>query len=316
MNSGKVPMTVQPRRRSQRATTGPGIEQRAERQDDAEQRQHDHRRLAADEVGDPGRNEPGDRRRHAERAEQHAQRRSVEAAHLREKQRQEREADHQVRDHHDRDQHAQQDVSSARAPAPATYARARGCQRLAAGSRISHAISSALSTPGTAARKNALRQPKCAANGSSTSEAAVEPSRFEPKFCMKPIASPRRCGRNLHHGERLADRQHAAFGDAHEQPHAEQRDERADDARQARAHREHQRGADQDRLARAGAVGEIADHDAGDRPGQRERRSEQPDLRVRQAQVRLHERHQEVERVAIEEQDAEVQAQQPDQQAW
>ena len=55
-------------------------------------------------------------------------------------------------------------------------------------------ISRAEIKPGTAARKNACRQPHASAIGTSTSGATVEPSRLEPRFCAMPCATPRRSG--------------------------------------------------------------------------------------------------------------------------
>ena len=71
---------------------------------------------------------------------------------------------------------------------------------------------------------------------------------------------------------------------------------------------------DQQQLAVAGGVGQAADAEGGERPGQRQGAGEHADLGVGEAEVGLDERHQEIERVAVEEDDAEVEAEQPDQQ--
>ena len=44
------------------------------------------------------------------------------------------------------------------------------------------------------AMKKAWRQPKAVANATSSTGATNEPSRLEPKFCVTPIARPRRSG--------------------------------------------------------------------------------------------------------------------------
>ncbi len=64
----------------------------------------------------------------------------------------------------------------------------------AGATRISFHIRSAAISPGMPARKNAWRQPNAVANATSSTGATNEPSRLEPKFCVTPIASPRRSG--------------------------------------------------------------------------------------------------------------------------
>ena len=59
------------------------------------------------------------------------------------------------------------------------------------GSRSIFAINAAMMRPGTAATKNASRQPQALVIATSSSGATKLPMRLLPKFCMIPIALPR-----------------------------------------------------------------------------------------------------------------------------
>jgi hypothetical protein len=123
-----------------------------------------------------------------------------------------------------------------------------------------------------------------------------------------PHREPAPFGPDLRRDHRLADRHDAAFGRAHQEARTEQHRKGSREAREKRASRECERRQDQQALAAAGAIRHDADAKGRTGPCERERARQYPDLGIGKTQVRLHERHQEVERVAIEEDDAEIEA--------
>ena len=194
-------------------------------------------------------------------------------------------------------------------PAAACAAAAGG----RAGSRMNLHIRSAATMPGIPARKNACRQPKAVANATSSTGATNEPSRFEPKFCVTPIASPRCSGLTsdaiiawligMMPPSAAPIRRRAPSSTAKEAARPE-RNEQAEKASVARISRPLRLPVRSDTTPMPKAA-------TG--PGERQRARQYPDLGVGKTQVGLHERHQEVERVAIEEDDAEIEAQERNQ---
>ena len=167
--------------------------------------------------------------------------------------------------------------------------------------------------PGTPARKNDARQLQCAAIGISTSGARKEPRMLLPKFCITPMLWPRRecsdslatsdwhTGRNGPSARPMSRRAPNSATNEAASPDRKEHREKATDA------------CEQDRLAPAGAVRQRTAEEGRQRPGEGERRGHESDLLVGEVQVLGDERHQVAGRVAVEEQEAEGDAEHPDQ---
>ena len=278
-------------------------------------RHGDHHRPAADPVGQAGHGEAADRRRNAERAHQPAHRFRREAADLGQIERHERPADRPDRRRagwRGRSRSARCGTRRApRASAPA----ASPLRPLAGvgigGSRISAPDQRGADQPGHAGEEEGVAPAiRPCAKATSSTGATNEPSRFEPKFWATPWAMPRCSGATS-----VAT---IAWLIGMTPPSATPISSRAPsssseglgDAGEERAEREGEGGEDQQQLAVAERVGQPAHAEGGERPGQRQGAGEQADLGVGEAEVRLDERHQEIERVAVEEDDAEIEAEQ------
>ena len=134
-----------------------------------------------------------------------------------------------------------------------------------------------------------------------------------PKFCITPMLWPRReCSDSLATSDWHTGRNGpSARPMSRRAPNSA--DERGGEPGQEGAQGESDHAREQDRLAPAGAVRQRATEEGRQRPGEGERRGHESDLLVGEVQVLGDERHQVAGRVAVEEQDAEGDAEHPDQ---